>query len=276
MLKIGFLISKVVQNDCTASELDILRVSAKVVYSWEELEKFANRPYSREAFNFVKMLSQNNALVTAIRDFRKRFNLPEEGVDFVKKQDIIRNTQRGQGHPMWCYENLLPEARRPEAQKYIADFIETHIIHAPLKYQMNSLFYCGFVDTRINDVWVPLEIHIPTRQNIERLAWGYRLPISICLNSANLTKKEVKQFIDEHWSNIQGYFKQNPAVMDVSFSDKDEVVASYKDKGLTYPEILEKISPAESENPTGSTEQIAEQHYRIRKKANKIIVSKKT
>ncbi len=275
MLKIGFLISKVVKNNHPASELDILRVSSKVVYSWEELEKFANRPYFREAFNFVKMLSQNNALVTAIRDFRKRFNLPEEGVDFVKKQDIIRNTQRGQGHPMWCYENLLPEARRPEAQKYIADFIETHTIHAPLKYQMNSLFYCGFVDTRINDIWVPLGIHIPIQQDSENRAWGYRMPISICLNSANLTKKEVKQFIDEHWGDIQGYFKQNPAVMDVSFSDKEELLAAYKDQGLTYPEILEKISPAESENPTGSTEQIAEKHYRIRKKANKIIVSKK-
>lgn len=187
MLKIGFLVSKTVENSHPASELDILRVRFEVVYSWEELEKFSNRTYSRAAFNFVKMLAQNHALLTAIRDFRKKFNLPEEGVDFVKKQDIIRNTQRGQGHPMWCYENLLPEVRRPEAQKYIADFIETHTIHAPLKYQMNSLFYCGFVDTRINDIWVPLGIHIPIQQDIEQRAWGYRIPVSICLNSANLT-----------------------------------------------------------------------------------------
>lgn len=140
---------------------------------------------------------------------------------------------------------------------------------------MDSLFYCGFVDSRINDIWMPLGIHIPAQQDIKQRAWGYRIPVSISLNSANLTKKEVKNFIDEHWVDIQGYFKENPAVMDVSFSDNEELIASYKDMELTHSEILEKRSPAASENPTGSTEQIAEIYYRLRKKANKIITSKK-
>ncbi len=275
MLKLGFLVSKTVKNSHPASELDILRVRFKVVYSWKELEKLSNSPYSRAAFIFVKMLAQNEALVTAIRDFRKRFNLSEAGVDFVKKHKTIRNKQHGAHKPIWCYENLLPEPKRQKAKEYIADFIETHNIHSPLKYQMDSLFYCGFVDSRINDIWVPLRIHIPTQQDIEQRAWGYRIPVFICLNSVNLTKKEVKQFIDEYWDDIQGYFKQNPTVMDVSFSNNEEVIASYKDRGFTYSEILEEISPAVSENPTGSTEQIAEIHYRLRKKANKIITSKK-
>lgn len=194
---------------------------------------------------------------------------------FVRKPRTIHNKQCGAHKPIWCYENLLPKEVRPQAQKYIADFIKRHNIHAPLKYQMDSLFYCGFVDSRINDIWMPLGIHIPAQQDIKQRAWGYRIPVSISLNSANLTKKEVKNFIDEHWVDIQGYFKENPAVMDVSFSDNEELIASYKDMELTHSEILEKRSPAASENPTGSTEQIAEIYYRLRKKANKIITSKK-
>lgn len=277
MVQLGFLVSKVVPNPRPSKRLKMLnmmKVKYQVVFSWKELKRFSNRPYSREAFRFVKMLSQNSILIKAIEEFRRIFCLPLEGVYFVRKHRTIRNKQCGAHKPIWCYENLLPKAVRPQAQKYIADFIERHNIHAPLKYQMDSLFYCGFVDSRINDIWAPLGIHIPTQQDIEQRAWGYRIPVSICLNSANLTKKEVKKFIDEHWADIQGYFKQNPAVMDVAFSDNEELIASYKDMGLTHSEILEKRSPAVSENPTGSTEQIAEIYYRLRKKANKIITSK--
>lgn len=277
MLKLGFLVSKVISNPRPSKRLkmlNIMKVKYKIVFSWEELKRFSHRPYSREAFRFVKMLSQNSVLIKAIEEFRRIFCLPPEGVYFVRKHRTIRNKQCGAHKPIWCYENLLPKEVRPQAQKYIADFIEHHNIHAPLKYQMDSLFYCGFVDSRINDIWVPLGIHIPAQQDIKQRAWGYRIPVSISLNSANLTKKEVKNFIDEHWDDIQGYFKKNPAVMDISFSDHEEIVVSYKNMGFTCSETLEELSPASSEDASGTIEQITEQHYRIRKKVNKIISPK--
>ena len=277
MVQLGFLVSKVVPNYRPSKRLkmqNVMRVKYKIVFSWEELQRFSNRPYSREAFRFVKMLSQNSVLIKAIEEFRRIFCLPPEGVYFVRKHRTIRNKQCGAHKPIWCYENLLPKTVRPQAQKYIANFIERHNIHTPLKYQMDSLFYCGFVDSRINDIWAPLGIHIPTQQDIKQWAWGYRIPVSISLNSANLTKKEVKNFIDEHWADIQGYFKENPAVMDISFSDHEEIIVSYKNMGFTCYETLEEISPASSEDASGTVEQITEQHYRIRKKVNKIISPK--
>ena len=271
MIKIGFLIGKVVENPDRKDELDILKVEYKIVYSWKILKKYEDLGYSKAAFNCVQLLSENKVLVQAIEKFRKEFGLPKKGADFVKDSEKIRNKSHGSHQPMWCYENFLPEDRREKARKYIQDFIKKHHIQAPLQYQMNSLFYCGYVDNRIGIYGNPLAVYIPTQYDIKECGFGYRLPVSIRLNSAVLTKKEVKQFIDEHWADIQGYFRKNPAIIDSHFSEKEVKIAKLREKKYKHAEILEKISPANSLNASGSTEQIAEQYHRMRKKANKVI-----
>lgn len=271
MIKIGFLIGKVVENPDRKDELDILKVEYKIVYSWKILKKYEDLGYSKEAFNCVQMLSENKVLGQAIEKFRKEFGLPKKGADFVKDSEKIRNKSHGSHQPMWCYENFLPEDRREKARKYIQDFIKKHHIQTPLQYQINSLFYCGYVDSRIGIYGNPLAVYIPTQYDIKERGFGYRLPVSIQLNSAVLTKKEVKQFIDGHWADIQGYFRKNPAIIDSHFSEKEVKIAQLREKKYKHAEILEKISPANSLNASGSTEQIAEQYHRMRKKANKVI-----
>ncbi len=219
-MKIGLLISWTEGLE-SENPLQTARGQYRVVYSWKELPKSTNKRYSKDAFNFIKVLSSNSILNRGIEEFRKEFNLPGEGLDFVKNIDIIRNKQRGAGHPIFCYENALQEKCRHQAQQRILDFIREHNIGSPLQHQIAGLFYCGIVDVRINDSWKPLAIHIPTAEDIEKRAWGYRIPIRISLNSASLTKKAVKSFIDENWDKIQQYFKQFPAVMDISVSDKE-------------------------------------------------------
>lgn len=275
MIKIGFLIGKVVENPDRKNELDILKVEYKIVYSWKILKKYEDLGYSKEAFNCVQLLSENKVLVQAIEKFRKEFGLPKKGADFVKDSEKIRNKSHGSHQPMWCYENFLPEDRREKARKYIQDFIKKHHIQAPLQYQMNSLFYCGYVDNRIGVYGSPLEVYIPTQYDIKERGFGYRLPVSIQLNSATLTKKEVKACIDKKWKEIQTYFEQNPAIIDTCFSEKEVKIAQLREKKYKHAEILEKISPANSLNATGSTEQITEQYYRMRKKANKVISPRK-
>ena len=275
-MKIGLLIS---WTDGLESEnpLQTARGQYRVVYSWKELPKSTNKRYSKDAFNFIKVLSNNPILKRGIEEFRREFNLPEEGLDFVKNIDIIRNKQRGAGHPIFCYENALPEECRHQAQQRILDFIREHNIGSPLQHQIAGLFYCGIVDARINDSWKPLAINIPTVEDIEKRAWGYRIPICISLNSANLTKKAVKSFIDENWDKIQQYFKQFPAVMDISVSDKEAQILEEKENNLTSEQVLEKIHPialSESAGNVGSVEQINQQVYRIRKKASQIITAK--
>lgn len=276
MIKIGFLIGKVVENPDRKDELDILKVGYKIVYSWKILKKYEDLGYSKEAFNCVQMLSENKVLVQAIEKFRKEFGLPKKGADFVKDSEKIRNKSHGSHQPMWCYENFLPEDRREKARKYIQDFIKKHHIQAPLQYQMNSLFYCGYVDSRIGIYGNPLAVYIPTQYDIKEYGFGYRLPVSIQLNSATLTKKEVKAYIDKNWKEIQTYFEQNPAIIDTCFSEKEVKIAQLREKKYKHAEILEKISPANSLNATGSTEQITEQYYRMRKKANKVISPRKS
>lgn len=270
-MKIGFLVYKIVKNSHPTSELDILRVQYEVVYSWGILKNYKDLGYSKAAFNCAQMLFENKVLVQAIEKFRKKFGLPKNGADFVKDSEKIRNRKNGAHQPMWCYENFLPEELREKAKKYIADFIKKHYIQAPLQYQMNSLFYCGYVNNCIGTYGTPLDICIPTQYDIKERGFGYRLPVSIQLNSAVLTKKEVKKFIDEHWADIQGYFRKNPAIIDTHFSEKEVKIAKLREKKYKHAEILEKISPANSLNASGSTEQIAEQYHRIRKKANKVI-----
>lgn len=276
MIKIGFLIGKVVENPDRKDELDILKVEYKIVYSWKILKKYEDLGYSKEAFNCVQLLSENKVLVQAIEKFRKEFGLPKKGADFVKDSEKIRNKSHGSHQPMWCYENFLPEDRREKARKYIQDFIKKHHIQAPLQYQMNSLFYCGYVDSHIGIYGNPLAVYIPTQYDIKECGFGYRLPVSIWLNSATLTKKEVKACIDKNWKEIQTYFEQNPAIIDTCFSEKEVKIAQLREKKYKHAEILEKISPANSLNATGSTEQITEQYYRMRKKANKVISPRKS
>lgn len=276
MIKIGFLIGKVVENPDRKDELDILKVEYKIVYSWKILKKYEDLGYSKEAFNCVQLLSENKVLVQAIEKFRKEFGLPKKGADFVKDSEKIRNKSHGSHQPMWCYENFLPEDRREKARKYIQDFIKKHHIQAPLQYQMNSLFYCGYVDSRIGVYGNPLAVYIPTQYDIKECGFGYRLPVSIQLNSATLTKKEVKACIDKNWKEIQTYFEQNPAIIDTCFSEKEVKIAQLREKKYKHAEILEKISPANSLNATGSTEQITAQYYRMRKKANKVISPRKS
>ena len=136
---------------------------------------------------------------------------------------------------------------------------------------MNSLFYCGYVDSRIGIYGTPLAVYIPTQYDIKECGCGYRLPVSIQLNSATVTQKEVKACIDKNWKEIQAYFEQNPAINDTCFSEKEVKIAKLREKKYKHAEILEKISPANSLNASGSTEQITEQYYRMRKKANKVI-----
>lgn len=188
-MKIGFLIGKVVENPDRKEELDILKVEYKIVYSWRILKKYEDLGYSKEAFKCVRMLSENKVLVQAIETFRKEFGLPKNGADFVKDSEKIRNRNYGSHQPMWCYENFLPEELREKARKYIQNFIKKHHIQTPLQYQINSLFYCGYVDNRIGVYGSPLEVYIPTQYDIKERGVGYRLPVSIRLNSATLTKK---------------------------------------------------------------------------------------
>lgn len=275
-MKIGFLIGKVVENPDRKEELDILKVEYKIVYSWRILKKYEDLGYSKEAFKCVRMLSENKVLVQAIETFRKEFGLPKNGADFVKDSEKIRNRNYGSHQPMWCYENFLPEELREKSRKYIQDFIKKHHIQAPLQYQMNSLFYCGYVDSRIGIYGNPLAVYIPTQYDIKECGFGYRLPVSIQLNSATLTKKEVKACIDKNWKEIQAYFEQNPAINDTCFSEKEVNIAKLREKKYKHAEILEKISPANSLNASGSAEQITEQYYRMRKKANKVISPRKS
>lgn len=275
-MKIGFLIGKVVENPDRKEELDILKVEYKIVYSWRILKKYEDLGYSKEAFKCVRMLSENKVLVQAIETFRKEFGLPKNGADFVKDSEKIRNRNYGSHQPMWCYENFLPEELREKSRKYIQDFIKKHHIQAPLQYQMNSLFYCGYVDSRIGIYGNPLAVYIPTQYDIKECGFGYRLPVSIQLNSATLTKKEVKACIDKNWKEIQAYFEQNPAINDTCFSEKEVKIAKLREKKYKHAEILEKISPANSLNASGSAEQITEQYYRMRKKANKVISPRKS
>ena len=275
-MKIGFLIGKVVENLDRKEELDILKVEYKIVYSWRILKKYEDLGYSKEAFKCVRMLSENKVLVQAIETFRKEFGLPKNGADFVKDSEKIRNKNYGSHQPMWCYENFLPEELREKSRKYIQDFIKKHHIQAPLQYQMNSLFYCGYVDSRIGIYGNPLAVYIPTQYDIKECGFGYRLPVSIQLNSATLTKKEVKACIDKNWKEIQAYFEQNPAINDTCFSEKEVKIAKLREKKYKHAEILEKISPANSLNASGSAEQITEQYYRMRKKANKVISPRKS
>lgn len=85
MIKIGFLIGKVVENPDRKDELDILKVEYKIVYSWKILKKYEDLGYSKEAFNCVQLLSENKVLVQAIEKFRKEFGLPKKRCRFCER-----------------------------------------------------------------------------------------------------------------------------------------------------------------------------------------------
>ena len=269
-MKIGFLVWQTRKNR--------KKGKYKIVYEWEELQKSHKGVYTKEIYKYIKFLEQNTLLEEGVSDFRKKFPVKESLPDILSAFSEWRNQGLLKPKDSWLFHNLLPKKERLKAALFIAKFMLRHCLAVSMREQLESIFYFGFVSPEINCVEKPLDIYIPDEMD-DNFDFYLRSPVKISLNSANLTKKEVKAFIDREWPRIKAYFSSCPAVMDEPVTDREFTVFQSKKKGKKHREILEMFDASKKDSSleeydADSVENITEIFYRSNKKIKRMCLPK--
>ena len=269
-MKIGFLVWQIGKNR--------KKGKYKIVYEWESLQKSHKGLYTKEIYRYIKFLEQNTLLEEAVSDFRKKFPVQVTLAELLSELSKWRNQGLLKPKGSWAFSCILKKRQRLKATWFIAKFMLNHCLAVSMRAQLESIFYFGFVSPDINCVEKPLDIYIPDEIE-DNFGFNLRSPITVSLNSAKLTKKEVKSFIDKEWPRIKTYFSSCPAVMDDPVTDREFTIFQSRKKGKKHREILE-IFDASKENSSleeydaDSVENIVEIFYRSNKKIKRMCVSK--
>lgn len=215
MVQLGFLVSRVVKNSKPTGELDILKLEHQVAYSWEELPAWGKKFYDKHTCLLLGAIFQNKYLQDAISTFRTKFGIPE-GIPLEgNTQQIFR---AGKGY-QYKYDTLISQYEK--AENYIKRFSRNFIVPNPLKVQLRTLFYSGFVTPSIVEQSDELRMMIPVLpKRTTNTVYQYRPAIKIYLNSSNITKEQMHRLVDDNWPKIAKYFKQNPHVFDIGLSEE--------------------------------------------------------
>lgn len=269
-MKIGFLVWKAGKNH--------KRGKYKIVYEWEELQKFHKGVYTKEIYKYIKFLEQNTLLEDAVSAFHKKFSVKESLAELLSELSEWRNQGLLKLKDGWLFHYLLPKKERLKAALFIVKFMVSPCLAISLRTQIESIFYFGFVSLEINSVEKPLDIYIPDEMD-DNFGFYLRSPVTVSLNSAKLTKKAVKAFIDQEWPRIKAYFRNYSAVIDDPVTDREFSVLQSRKRGKKYREILE-IFDASRENSSleeyeaDSVENIVEIFYRSNKKIKMMCLPK--
>lgn len=265
-MKIGFLVWQTGKNR--------KKGKYKIVYEWEKLQKSHTGLYTKEIYRYIKFLEQNTLLEEAVSDFHKKFPVKVTLAELLSELSEWRNDGLLKPKDSWAFSCLLPKKQRLKATWFIAKFMLDHCLAASLRAQIESIFYFGFVSPEINCVEKPLDIYFPDEMD-DNFGFYLRSPVTVSLNSAKLTKKAVKAFIDQEWPRIKAYFRNYPAVIDDPVTDREFSVFQSRKMGKKHREILE-IFDASRENSSleeyeaDSVENIVETFYRSNKKIKRM------
>ncbi|MBR3632759.1 MAG: hypothetical protein IKN49_06870 [Elusimicrobiaceae bacterium] len=240
-LKIGFLVTCFVYPKKPEHDLDSVRLERSIVYSWEDFPKREKKLIPLEMGILFQALGYCEVLVDSVVKFRKTFGLPAEGIPFKKYEKLICRAEPG---PIYKFDTI-PEMRNgkyEQAKKFLKKFVKDNIIANPLSIYLETIFFAGFVDIvyyRYDDLAIQIPfIHTYTTGTIE----PYRPPVAIFINSLAVTKKSVHQLIDEHWGEINFYFKKHPYISDVQIAKEKLQNLAMKMKGKTSSQILDYLN----------------------------------
>lgn len=265
-MKIGFLVWQTGKNR--------KKGKYKIVYEWESLQNSHKGLYTKEIYKSIKFLEQNTLLEEAVSAFHKKFPVKESLEEILSALSEWRNQGLLKPKDSWLFHKLLPKKDWLKATWFITKFMLSHCLAISLRAHLESIFYFGFVGPEITCVEKPLDIYIPDEMD-DNFGFNLRSPVTVSLNSAKLTKKEVKAFIDREWPRIKAYFSSFPAVMDDPVTDREFTVFQSRKKGKKHREILE-IFDASKENSSleeyesDSVENITETFYRSNKKIKRM------
>ena len=269
-MKIGFLVW--VTNKRTHVK------QCKVVYKWQDLQKIDKCPYTKQDYNYVKLLEQADGLDKAIEKFRVKFPVNIPLTDFLReassfcKENVCLPFRDG-----WkLVEGLIPSNQRFNASFLIASLCVQYKFSPIIREQLENILFYGFVDERICKNKVPIQICIPHPDEEEFYTTEGRAPIEIYLRDGNITKKELFEEITKQWKDIKQYFQKYPNPKEMAISEKELNILSARNKGKSYKEIVDenysKDMPVE-EYDKGSVENCRETIHRTKKKQCKIIKS---
>lgn len=269
-MKIGFLVWSI--NKKTRLK------RCKVVYKWQDLQKIDKCPYTKQDYNYVKLLEQADGLDKAIEKFRAKFPVRIPLTDFLReassfcKENVCLPFRDG-----WrLVEGLIPPNQRFNASFLIASLCVQYKFSPIIREQLENILFYGFVDERICKNRAPIQICIPHPDEEEFYTTEGRAPIEIYLRDGNITKKELFEEITKQWKDIKHYFQDYPNPKEMPVSDKELNILSARNKGKSYGDILDENDSEDmpvEEYDKASLENYREILYRTKKKQRKIIKS---
>ncbi len=264
-LKIGFLIWKRGLGRKTGKY--------EVVYTWPALQKSRPRIYTKQIYNYIQILAENDLLINAVQDFRKKFPIRYSLQDLLDVLSLERtgNTQEKLPSRWNLHTVMFPSQKATKAAWYIAKFMIAHHIVPVIRRQLETIFYFGFVDERIMELEEPIQLYIRDLSEDEYIGFCRRPPIAVYLNSSRIKKEKVFKFLRQHWEKIEDYFKKNESIENISLSDDEMKVSSARRRGWKYREIKDTLFKKGKKNERKDEFNLTQMRYRTNNKIKHIV-----
>lgn len=277
-LKIGFLITHRSFPKETKDDLDVIRLKRSIVYTWNDFPKRKKELIPLKRFLLFQALGYCNVLTTAVRKFRDKFGLPEDGIPFKEYEKLICRVGSGNIYKFDAIPQMQGGKFR-EAQKFLEKFVKENIVAKPLTIYLETIFFAGFVDI------VPYQdkelfIQIPFIQDyITGTVKQYRSPVAVFINSSAVTKSQVHKLIENNWPYISLYFKKYPDMADIKIIEDKLHALSMKMQGKSSSQILDYFNDKNIEQGKEAVDKeddaMRQELHRTKKLINKLICRRK-
>lgn len=263
MKRIGFLVWKQGRGEKTGNY--------EVIYTWSALQK--TKSYTKQIYNYVQILAENELLINAVQEFRKKFPIQYSLQDFldVLSSERAENAQEKLPGRWNLHTVMFPQQKATKAAWYIAKFMTAHHIIPVIQRQLETIFYFGFVDERIMDLENPIQLHVPDLSEDEYIGFYKRPPIAVYLNSSRIKKEKIFKFLRQHWGEIDEYFKKNESIENISLSDDEMKVSAARRRGWGYRKIKDTLFKKGKKNERKDEFNITQMRYRTNNKIKHIV-----
>lgn len=202
----------------------IFKLKYTFVDTFEEIRKIDKYCIDEHTFAFIKALEANENFFKAVKEIRKASSLPEEGYDLFEKGAAKRYGIEVKGLP----PTELLSRIDPKLLKKLSDDFRVPPI---LKSALAEIVLMNYVFLPLPKIYVDRPYKLLPKQN------SFNVKIVL---EGEVSKQQVKDFLDENWHEISQGFKDIKNNKGIYISSRDlKIYHLKKNDNLTYRQIAD-------------------------------------